>query len=185
MTAALAFVSAFERVIALLQDRSPITQWLRDGSAMAHCPGPTHRNGDRHPSLHVSPTECGCVIYCFTGCDVRDLISAIGLRMSDLFDGRTATISSPPTPVTTFEIALRMAERQPWRRPGVHDIYVIADHVRERYRAVDRARRIVTAHGSTALDDHDLLELASESARLESDTARVEAYVDELREGLL
>lgn len=49
------------------------------------CKCPAHE--DRGPSLSIREMEDGRVlIYCFAGCGSADVLAAIGLRMSDLFD---------------------------------------------------------------------------------------------------
>jgi hypothetical protein len=46
---------------------------------------PTH--DDRNPSLSVNPGRAGNVVmYCHAGCDNRDIMAALGLEMSALFD---------------------------------------------------------------------------------------------------
>ena len=63
----------------------------RGGQALAHCPGPTHRNGDRHPSLSVTRAP-GCVLlHCFAGCTIADVAAALGLTLADLFDDAHAS----------------------------------------------------------------------------------------------
>lgn len=52
------------------------------------CPGPLHVNGDRKPSLHVDFREGRVLLNCFAGCDTRDIVSALGLEMKDLFGER-------------------------------------------------------------------------------------------------
>ena len=44
-----------------------------DGNGcVARCPGPTHANGDRNPSLHISENEKGdALVNCFVGCTTR------------------------------------------------------------------------------------------------------------------
>lgn len=51
-----------------------------------NCPGPMHGNGDRNPSLHMGYNGRTVALKCHTGCDIRDILSAIGLEMTDLFD---------------------------------------------------------------------------------------------------
>ena len=61
------------------------------GRWSARCPGPLHQRGDRNPSLSVSIGDDDCVLVkCFAGCDVENIVGAVGLTVSDLF---------PPKPV--------------------------------------------------------------------------------------
>jgi hypothetical protein len=53
---------------------------------IACCPA----HGDRFASLSVNDGDNGCVLaHCFAGCDVSDVLAAVGLTLADLF----------PTPV--------------------------------------------------------------------------------------
>lgn len=51
-----------------------------------NCPTSNHQNGDRNQSLEVTRNGVGAGVYCHMGCDVKDVISALGLEMKDLFD---------------------------------------------------------------------------------------------------
>jgi hypothetical protein len=58
----------------------------------ARCPGPLHAHGDRRPSLRITEGRDGrTLIKCFVGCDVADIVTAAGLRMSDLFAEPSST----------------------------------------------------------------------------------------------
>jgi len=50
---------------------------------------PAHE--DRSPSLSVSAGSKGAVLNCFAGCDTTDILDAIGLTASDLFDEELVT----------------------------------------------------------------------------------------------
>jgi hypothetical protein len=48
---------------------------------MCHCPGPSHTNGDRNPSLAVDEGADGkLLLHCFGGCAFEDVISALRAR---------------------------------------------------------------------------------------------------------
>jgi hypothetical protein len=51
----------------------------------ARCPCPTHAHGDRRPSLSVAEGEKGIVLKCFAGCATTDIVSKLGVTLSDLF----------------------------------------------------------------------------------------------------
>ena len=52
------------------------------GEWVACCPA----HPDKHPSLGIKLCEDGKVLlHCFTGCSADDIVSAIGLELSDLF----------------------------------------------------------------------------------------------------
>lgn len=61
------------------------------GKWMASCPGPNHEHGDRRPSLSIKETSDGIVLLkCWSGhCDVSDIMSAVGLSVSDLWERPT------------------------------------------------------------------------------------------------
>jgi hypothetical protein len=69
------------------------------GRWLARCPG----HEDRHPALSIRESEDGRIlIHDFAGCPVDSVVSALGLRLSDLFPPRTeADHHRPP-------------ERRPW-----------------------------------------------------------------------
>jgi hypothetical protein len=55
---------------------------------VAHCPGPSHKRNDRTASLSIRAGRDGKVLlHCFAGCSATDIVSAAGLRVTDLFDG--------------------------------------------------------------------------------------------------
>ena len=66
-----------EQVLALLENVRPGTAgWT------ALCPA----HGDRNPSLSVAEGRDGRVLlFCFCGCDISDIVDAIGLELCDLF----------------------------------------------------------------------------------------------------
>jgi hypothetical protein len=72
-------VSAAQRVL----DRLTRVRQSAPGRWMARCPA--HEDGG--PSLSIRETDDGRVLlHCFAGCANGDVLGAIGLRMSDLFD---------------------------------------------------------------------------------------------------
>lgn len=48
---------------------------------MACCPA----HEDKNPSLRVTERDDKILIKCFSGCETRDIVSAIGLELKDLF----------------------------------------------------------------------------------------------------
>lgn len=55
------------------------------GTWSARCPS----HDDRGPSLSVRETDDGRILlHCFGGCDVHDVLVAIGMKISDLFPSR-------------------------------------------------------------------------------------------------
>lgn len=45
-----------------------------------HCPGPSHGNGDRHPSLGVSEKDGKVLVKCYGGCDQGDVVAELQSR---------------------------------------------------------------------------------------------------------
>jgi hypothetical protein len=71
--------SAVQRVL----DRIVGYRSTGEGKWIARCPA----HEDRSPSLSIREKDDGRVlINCFAGCGAGDVLAAIGLRMSDLFD---------------------------------------------------------------------------------------------------
>lgn len=60
----------------------------RNGSWVACCPA--HK--DRSPSLTIRETPDGKILlHCFAGCEVADVIGAVGMDLSDLFPPESKT----------------------------------------------------------------------------------------------
>ena len=54
---------------------------MGDGNYMCCCPGPTHKNGDRNPSLSVKDGRNGKpLLYCFAGCSYDEIVTALERR---------------------------------------------------------------------------------------------------------
>jgi hypothetical protein len=72
-------MSAAQKVL----DRLARVKQTGTGRWIACCPS----HEDRSPSLSVRETDDGRVLlWCFASCGAGDVLAAIGLRMSDLFD---------------------------------------------------------------------------------------------------
>ena len=56
----------------------------RPNKWIARCPA----HDDRSPSLSVREIDDRILIHCFAGCAASDVLSAVGLQLSDLFDRR-------------------------------------------------------------------------------------------------
>ena len=77
----------------------------RHGQYTARCPS----HEDRSPSLSIAEGDDGSVlVHCFAGCDVHQVVSSVGLELSDLF---------PP------DLSRRRYERRPMKnyRAIVHN----------------------------------------------------------------
>lgn len=56
------------------------------GGVKTHCPGPSHRNGDRNPSLGVNERDGTVLVKCYGGCDQPTVI--VALQERDLWPRR-------------------------------------------------------------------------------------------------
>jgi putative DNA primase/helicase len=75
-------MNAFERVIGELELRDLKVRYLGQGRAEAQCPA----HDDRNPSLSITEQADGKVLlHCHAGCEIDDVLAAIGLEKRDLF----------------------------------------------------------------------------------------------------
>lgn len=109
--------------------------------AVATCSG----HEDTRPSLDVTEGRDGRVlVYCRAGCRTVDVLSAVDLRLCDLFPDTLPKPSRarPRSPLAAVRAeALALARRQGWARPGVLGKYEAADAMR----AADRVRELRAA----------------------------------------
>ncbi len=82
---------AYEQVIEALEQRGLLVPGWGEGKR-AHCPGPNHSRGDERPSLSVAEADNRVLLYCHTGCDIREVVDALGLKMRELFDNEKQPI---------------------------------------------------------------------------------------------
>jgi hypothetical protein len=73
--------SAFERVTAALTSCGS-----RESNGKWNCPTSHHLNGDRKPGLTLRQETDRVLVRCHAGCPTEDVISALGLKMGDLFN---------------------------------------------------------------------------------------------------
>ena len=75
---------AFDRIVDALTGHGCTVRANGDGKAQAQCAA----HDDRNPSLSIASRRDGkgVLLHCHAGCDVADVVSALGLTMSDLFD---------------------------------------------------------------------------------------------------
>ena len=84
------------------------------GTWLASCPTPAHKHGDRSRGLSVREGDDGRVlIHCFGGCPVSDIVSALGISLSDLFPSRPDHPDRPPRHGRMSQPA--RPRRIPWR----------------------------------------------------------------------
>lgn len=69
-----------------------------------HCPGPSHRNGDQHPSLGVTESSGKVLVKCYSGCDQTAVIAELQER--DLWprqEDRAPARGEPTRIVATYD----------------------------------------------------------------------------------
>lgn len=75
--------------IAILLDKLDRVKRTGKDHGVASCPTANHVHSDRHPSLNWRIRDDGALlIYCQAGCTAHEIVSAVGLDMSDLFPPR-------------------------------------------------------------------------------------------------
>ncbi|MFZ1546390.1 MAG: DNA primase [Candidatus Nitrotoga sp.] len=72
----------------LLQNLRNVKRTGKD-HGIASCPTANHAHGDRHPSMTWRiRDDRALLIYCAAGCTAHEIVSAVGLELSDLFPPR-------------------------------------------------------------------------------------------------
>ena len=57
-----------------------------NGQYRASCPTNFHKNGDKSRGLYIAEGSKGQILLnCFAGCTAEDIVSTLGLNMSDLY----------------------------------------------------------------------------------------------------
>jgi hypothetical protein len=81
-------MTAYERVLDALRDHGSHVKESGQGKALSPCPS----HDDRNPSLSIGlrKDRRGAVVNCHAGCDYRDVLAALNLGASDLFDDASA-----------------------------------------------------------------------------------------------
>ncbi len=95
-------MTAYDRILALVHG----VRDLGDGRAVFRCPA----HDDKNPSVSATQFEGGVAIHCFAGCSAEDIVSALRLKLSDLFDN----------PRTDFQLD-PAAQKQARARRGLED----------------------------------------------------------------
>lgn len=84
-------VSAFDRILDAAAAKG-LTVTQLEGRAMVQCPA----HNDGRPSLSVRPIEGSVLVYCMAGCQTSDVVDALGMSMSDLFDDSSGFVYEYP-----------------------------------------------------------------------------------------
>lgn len=73
-------------------ERLQRVQHRGQGQWYASCPTSAHKHGDRSRGLSVKEVSDGRILlHCFFGCDVGDIVEAVGLSLSSLFPAPDGT----------------------------------------------------------------------------------------------
>lgn len=75
--------AAFDRILAALADDGRPVSHPRNGQARTRCPA---HDGQADDSLSIKRVEGQALIWCFAHCPTEDVVAALGLSMSDLYD---------------------------------------------------------------------------------------------------
>ena len=75
-------MTGIERVLSALEEHGRAPRHTGIGQWEALCPS----HDDRNPSLGISDAEGKTLLHCLAGCDTLDVLVALELRLSDLFD---------------------------------------------------------------------------------------------------
>lgn len=71
-----------------------------DSQWIAKCPA----HDDKSPSLAVSERDEGVGIHCFAGCSVYEVVSSVGLELSDLFPSKPYHYKPERRPIPAIDI---------------------------------------------------------------------------------
>ena len=77
-------------IASVLLERLEAVKATGHGRWMARCPA----HDDRHPSLSIGDGD-RILVHCFAGCAVEDVLTAVGLELSDLFPERLSHRAKP------------------------------------------------------------------------------------------
>ena len=132
---------------AALLDRLDRVRRTGAGTWIARCPA----HDDKGPSLSVRELDDGrTLVHCFAGCDVHEVVAAVGLDLADLF---------PPRPEGTLDHRQR-GERRPF--PATDALRILA---REALHVGLVASRLGNGH---ALDDEGRARLLIAAQRIDA-----------------
>lgn len=89
--------TAYDRVLDALAETGMKSK-TRGDKSRAQCPA----HGSRGLTLSVKRTEDRALVKCFAGCELAEVLDALGLAVVDLFDGdRPPGYRPPPRPKPT------------------------------------------------------------------------------------
>lgn len=84
--------TAFDRLVDALRNHGSTVKDTGHGRAMAQCPA----HDDNRPSLSIRDSNGQALAYCHAGCDLGDVLAAVGWQARDLFDNHNGVTYSYP-----------------------------------------------------------------------------------------
>ena len=134
------------------------------GGYTARCPA----HSDRHPSLRFRDGQRGILVTCGAGCDLAGIVTALDLRIGDLFHeqgGRSFNFRRQSTPRGEWSVVwsqtLRYAFEQGRRQEERAPLFFVSDFIRRAHRIAIFARDVATEMGKEDLRTWPLLERAA------------------------
>jgi hypothetical protein len=137
---------------------------------LALCPA----HADRSPSLTLALGDDGrLLLHCFAGCDVRAIVTAVGLPMSSLFaESAPRRFWRPLSDQEhAFRAALHEGRRQQMIRDTHREVFVDAELIRVGRQVADGLRAIVTRRG---IDDDMAWDLLADAAAADREADRLD-----------
>lgn len=61
-----------------------VSRQINANSYQVHCPGSGHAHGDKNASLTITDAGDRILMHCHAGCEVEEIVEAVGLTMEDL-----------------------------------------------------------------------------------------------------
>ena len=112
------------------------------GGVKAHCPGPSHQNGDRNPSLGVTEKDGKILVRCYGGCAQPDVIAVLQERglwprqeasspKGSSPGKRTRVVAHYDYRDATGGIAFQVVRRETWVEADIVDGEHVAGHWRK------------------------------------------------------
>jgi hypothetical protein len=124
-------MSAYETIIDNLAELGRVHH-RGERQASAQCPA----HEDRNPSLSVRYTDGKVLIKCFSGCDYRDVLTALDLHPSALFDGPSKSDQKSSLTDTRYQARKTMTPVQ----RVLDDLVHMPDFVTRMCQAIGRNR---------------------------------------------
>lgn len=76
------WIATMSAVVARILDRLGRVKATGAGRWLACCPA----HEDRSPSLSIREVDGRILVHCFAGCEIEDVLGALGCQLSDLFE---------------------------------------------------------------------------------------------------